>query len=733
MKINNKKGFTLVELLAVLVVLAVIVLLAVNIINSRVKDARKNSVEVNANNYIKAVNGVAAISQNIGEDMEKGTYQVRDLNKQDIKISGEKPRKGYLVLENYEVTYGCLMYDNYSAVISNGKTSSVDKLNCNDFKVNAEFTYKGSEEVFNVQISGLYKIEAWGAQGGSADDTYVGGYGGYSVGYVQLKKGDKLYINVGGQGTKLTKNESGNGGYNGGGNVTLCLWSSSSTVEYCGTGGGASSVAKSSGLLSTFSLKIDNLLLVAGGGGGGEYTQWSSYYHVIGGSGGGFTGGKYTSTTNNSSTVNSYTAASQSGAGSIKYANDPLYSASFGQGSNSPQSGGGGGFYGGAGTHGGSGGGSGYIGNSKLSNAAMYCYNCDTSNLSTTKTISTSCAEETPTSQCAKKGNGFVKISYSAEVEPTNNVTEFSYTNGEQVLYISKTGTYRLEVWGAQGGSVNSSYYGGYGSYSVGEIKLTKGQKLYINVGGQGSSSMKARLPGGYNGGGAAHGADCGTNTNRYGSSGGGATSIATVSGQLPTLEKYKGTLNNNGTSSDTTDDYYESNNILIVAGGGGGASSINNWYTGSGGAAGGILGTRGFHSNAEHPDYTYGGSQTSGGRGGSNWKAFDDQTEFFKTSSTGSFGQGGTQANIECQEGGSGGGGFFGGGAGSQTSGGGGSGYIANPSLTNKKMVVYSSSDTYVSNATQTKTERTTSVSANPTPNYPKSGNGYAIITLLD
>ena len=38
----NKKGFTLVELLAVLVVLIVIILIAVNIVNNRVKEAKKN-------------------------------------------------------------------------------------------------------------------------------------------------------------------------------------------------------------------------------------------------------------------------------------------------------------------------------------------------------------------------------------------------------------------------------------------------------------------------------------------------------------------------------------------------------------------------------------------------------------------------------------------------------------------------------------------------------------------
>lgn len=59
-----------------------------------------------------------------------------------------------------------------------------------------------------------------------------------------------------------------------------------------------------------------------------------------------------------------------------------------------------------------SGGGSGYIGNSLLSNKAMYRYNCEESSEESTKTISTTCVEETPTSNCAKKGNGYARITY---------------------------------------------------------------------------------------------------------------------------------------------------------------------------------------------------------------------------------------------------------------------------------------------------------------------------------
>lgn len=64
-----------------------------------------------------------------------------------------------------------------------------------------EFSYTGQIEEFTVPTTGLYRIEAWGAQG-----SENGGVGSYSVGETLLSQGDKLYIAVGGQ-----------NGFNGGG------------------------------------------------------------------------------------------------------------------------------------------------------------------------------------------------------------------------------------------------------------------------------------------------------------------------------------------------------------------------------------------------------------------------------------------------------------------------------------------------------------------------------------
>ena len=703
MVMRNKKGFTLVEILAVLVVLLVIVLIAVNIINSRIKEAKKNSVEVNANNYIKAVNGVAALSQNIGEDMESGTYQVRDLNKSDIKLSGDKPRKGFLVLSNYEVTYGCLMYEDYSAIITGGKTSQVEKMNCNNFKLNAEFAYKGSEETFTVSVSGTYKIEVWGAQGGNAFSDYKGGYGGYSVGYIDLKKDDKLYINVGGQGESDCVSSNCNGGYNGGGNGIPYTGDQNNHVS---GGGGATSIAFSSGLLSTLSSQTDKILIVGGAGGGAYYHTNGASYSANGGNAGGYVGVSQC----NSNT--SYTCAGSGNQSSGGSAGSSGAAGSFGKGGSSTtySSGGGAGFYGGGSAHHiGTGGGSGYIGNSKLFNAAMYCYNCTTSNVSTTKTISVTCAEDDPTPKCAKKGSGYIKITYNPVIELTNNVTEFSFTNGEQVLNISETGTYKLEVWGAQGGSANG-YTGGYGAYSVGEINLTKGTKLYINVGGQGTGSKATEdIAGGYNGGGKGRSAACNNDSNRWGASGGGATSIAKVSGKLKDLDETK-----------------NKNDILIVAGGGGGAFNTVNWYFGDGGSGGGINGGSGYsyRTDTGFMAYPTGGSQTTGGTGGTNYSQ-----ESIIPIMNGGFGYAGKSPEWEtCVNGGGGGGGFYGGGAGLDASGAGGSGYIAN--LTNAAMYCYNCTE---NTNPSTYTYKINQAVVDPTPQKAKTGNGYAIITKMN
>ena len=302
--------------------------------------------------------------------------------------------------------------------------------------------------------------------------------------------------------------------------------------------------------------------------------------------------------------------------------------------------------------------------------------------------------------------NEIVEYIYEHAEYYNYNHWEYSYTGDEQTFTAPVAGYYNLEVWGAQGGSV-SGYTGGYGGYSKGTIKLEEGETIYINVGETGTGSNVEGTPATYNGGGRGKGGDCDVYRNRWGASGGGATSIAKVSGELQNL-------------NETND----KDNIIIVAGGGGGAYNIDGWYTGNGGAGGGFTGVNGSLLNHWEVNYpSIGGTQEAGGRGGTSYNS-----EVVEDYHYGSFGLGGSAATFSCGEGGGGGGGFYGGGAGNSASGAGGSGYIGNESLMGKKMVCYNCT---ASDEAATKTISTTCTNTDPTADCSKQNNGYARITI--
>ena len=138
----------------------------------------------------------------------------------------------------------------------------------------AEFGYAGEVQEFVVEKDGIYKIDAWGAQGGGN-----GGKGGYISGEVELHEGDVLYIAVGGQGGNGSSNNNsrsttgGQGGYNGGGNGGNGSGSKYRNNYYTASGsggGGATSISTTDGTLAEHDIDTydEEGLIVAGGGGG---------------------------------------------------------------------------------------------------------------------------------------------------------------------------------------------------------------------------------------------------------------------------------------------------------------------------------------------------------------------------------------------------------------------------------------------------------------------------------
>jgi hypothetical protein len=215
----------------------------------------------------------------------------------------------------------------------------------------ANFDYTGDVQSYTVPLTGTYKLEVWGAQGGEVYEGGVGGYGGYSYGNIMLKGGDFLYICVGGSGAS--------GGYNGGGKGDV-------------QGGGASHIAIiNRGMLNEYISHQEEVVIVAGGGGSGERSA--------GGNGGGISGESSTTTSYPSGAGGNQTLGGISVAYPDYINSSALVNGSFGQGgcgytptpdnSQDYGAGGGGGWYGGGGTSydGAGGGGSGHLSSSLIS------------------------------------------------------------------------------------------------------------------------------------------------------------------------------------------------------------------------------------------------------------------------------------------------------------------------------------------------------------------------------
>lgn len=139
------------------------------------------------------------------------------------------------------------------------------------------FAYTGAVQEWSPTVTGRYKLEVWGAEGGiNSQNTGKAGKGGYSIGTAYLEENLKIYVYVGGQGSN-TKQPLG--GFNSGNGT------SKTNIGTATGGGGASDIR----------INNDSLYcrVIVAGGGGGQGTNTGS-----GGHGGGTAGGNGLGNTN---------------------------------------------------------------------------------------------------------------------------------------------------------------------------------------------------------------------------------------------------------------------------------------------------------------------------------------------------------------------------------------------------------------------------------------------------
>lgn len=275
----------------------------------------------------------------------------------------------------------------------------------------------------------------------------------------------------------------------------------------------------------------------------------------------------------------------------------------------------------------------------------------------------------------------------------TGDILNCPYSGSSKSITLPK-GTYKLEVWGAEGGYRSSASYSGKGGYSIGTITLTEKTTLYLYAGGSGRTGGTA---GGFNGG--------GKRGSYYGGGGGSDIRVG-------------------------TDSLYAR---VIVAGGGGSDGATNKSGKYGGGANGGI-------ATENYGSIGYGGTQT-GCSGGTSYVTTTQSTSTTAQSGTYcGFGFGGNGITYANGYGGSGGGGWYGGcgsypdGSGDDDrGGGGGSGYIYTSSTaSNYPSGCLLNSNYYLSNA-QTIAGNQSFLSPTGSNETGHSGNGYVKITVID
>ncbi|GMO45065.1 MAG: hypothetical protein Ta2B_26110 [Termitinemataceae bacterium] len=256
-----------------------------------------------------------------------------------------------------------------------------------------EFGYCGDVQSFTTVVSGLYKIQAWGAGGGKiSSDTYAS-KGGYIEGTTIIAESTELNIYVGQGGIAASKAGTAVA-WNGGGKGAP-----GSTVygNDGGAGGGGASDVRIGGTAAA------NRIIVAGGGGGAANRGYGRY--GAGGAGGvGMNGGSQTKGGNGSRGFSNGTETSPTGAGAgVGGGNTGCApTENGGNGQNGDNIGGEGGGGGGGGYYGGSGGlkgaGTGGGGSTWAQTSGNYIF----SGLNAVNALASEC----------KIGDGKIKVTY---------------------------------------------------------------------------------------------------------------------------------------------------------------------------------------------------------------------------------------------------------------------------------------------------------------------------------
>jgi len=233
----------------------------------------------NSTDYDYQFDGVEYL---LGED----TY-----NNENIIFELDGLQIGDSLKTNKEITF-TITFKYNSQIINNKLKSFLNfKFTIIPYVV-ATYEYTGNYETFVVPRNGMYRIELWGASGGDdltyrvvaeggdgiyteRDAKFIGGYGGYTSGEIELTENDKLYIYVGEMGKRNLQSTFNGGGSGAIGGTGYRGTNPNGDIALAGfSGGGATDVRLVKGEWNDFQ-SLKSRIMVASGGGGATVEAYS--------------------------------------------------------------------------------------------------------------------------------------------------------------------------------------------------------------------------------------------------------------------------------------------------------------------------------------------------------------------------------------------------------------------------------------------------------------------------
>lgn len=186
----NKKAFTLIELLAVIILIGVIAVITLPKISDSLENSRKNAVQTSTYGYEKAVEEFT-LSQEMNKNKIKldGVYNIDEYGNiyneeeyYELGFDGKKPKNGILTYDQNEIIYGCITIDKYTVIIEDGEVISIEKGTCEYDKMLTPTELQRQEEIKSLAASYIISLQQSEYEGsGIANISEITSYVNYNM------------------------------------------------------------------------------------------------------------------------------------------------------------------------------------------------------------------------------------------------------------------------------------------------------------------------------------------------------------------------------------------------------------------------------------------------------------------------------------------------------------------------------------------------------------------------